>query len=157
MRELRSWMVFSWPKHAIRANHDGSNLPRLAHWSTHVDDDSADGAPRRGETCWYAEINERKAIAMAWQWVEVRPDLVAVRDPNTIVTNALWQDADGELADELRGIVYANLMVFQTPWQARVLQALRRQGRTKPLRRSLQLAPQVSPMSAGVGEQRLAA
>ncbi len=156
MNEIRSWMIMAWAKQPVRRAEPGA-MPRLTHVSTTVHEHTLDEALRCGETCWVANMGGQQALGLAWEWVEVMPGVVAIRDPNTIVSNALWQDVDGDAQDELSAIVTANLLVHSAPWQQRVAALLQRAGTVVPQHAAAASARRAGPRHRGQRPLRLAA
>ncbi len=81
------------------------------------------GTSPRGETVWSATIGAM-TLGIAWEWVELREGVVMLRDPNTIITNVLFLDAELALETECGAISSANRLTHALPWQSSVTNAL---------------------------------
>ncbi len=81
------------------------------------------GARPRGETVWSATIGAM-TLGFAWEWVELRDGVLMLRDPNTIITNVLFLDAELALETECAAISSANRLTHELPWQLTVTSVL---------------------------------
>lgn len=97
--------------------------PEFCHMSSNLLDPGNSGAPRCGHSLWMARIGERHA-AVAWDWAEVQPGVVALADPNATFTNICFHDVQGAELEPLLATVCANRIVHRLPWQAPVLALL---------------------------------
>lgn len=73
-----------------------------------------------GDTVWAARVGDTALIGAAWEWVEARPGVPAVRDPNGFVSNARIVAVDGADLTELQAIVVLNMIAHSTAWQCTV-------------------------------------
>ena len=77
---VRSWMVKSWPQVRLQVTDDFRGMPEFQHISTLWREDTAGREGRVGETVWAARLGNQDVVGLAWEWVEVRPGLVALPD-----------------------------------------------------------------------------
>lgn len=122
---LRAWMVLAWPKVEWRIEEDLTGMAKFSHISTTLRRGGAPGDMPRGETVWAAAQDNGKTIYMTWEWVEARPGLVALSDPNTIVTNSEMLDMAGQPLDEWKVIQATNVVAHMVPWQELALETVR--------------------------------
>jgi hypothetical protein len=80
-----------------------------------------------GTTLWVAELRGRR-VGLAWDWVEVGAGVVALVDPNAIVSNLLFLRDQAHYESELGSVVSRTRLVYGLPWQRAVVLALRRAG-----------------------------
>jgi len=121
---VRSWMVKSWPQVRLQVTEDFRGMPEFQHISTLWREDTAGRGGRVGETVWAARLGNQDVVGLAWEWVEVRPGLVALLDPNAMISNAKLVGEDGVELDELRSIIAVNVVSHAVPWQARALDVI---------------------------------
>jgi hypothetical protein len=121
---VRSWMVKSWPQVRLQVTDDFRGMPEFQHISTLWREDPAGPEGRVGETVWAARLGNQDVVGLAWEWVEVRPGLVALLDPNAMISNAKLVGEDGRELDELRSIIAVNVVSHAVPWQARALDVI---------------------------------
>jgi hypothetical protein len=121
---VRSWMVKSWPQVRLQVTDDFRGMPEFQHISTLWREDLAGREGRVGETVWAARLGNQDVVGLAWEWVEVRPGLVALLDPNAMISNAKLVGEDGVELDELRAIIAVNVVSHAVPWQARALDVI---------------------------------
>jgi hypothetical protein len=86
---------------------------------------------RVGATVWVLRQPDAKA-AIAWEWAEVREGVVALSDPNSLVSNIQIVGAPMglERVDPIgRKRLILNTIVHSLPWQLAVLRVLKAPGR----------------------------
>jgi len=112
------------------------------------------GARPRGETVWSATIGAM-TLGLAWEWVELREGVLMLRDPNTIITNVLFLDAELALETECAAISSANRLTHELPWQSTVTNVLGAERAGVGLMQSAPLSRIGSrmPRSANVGHR----
>jgi hypothetical protein len=158
---MRSWLLKSWPE-AICAMPSGArDWPLFHHMGTLVSADRDDQGRCVGETVWAARTGSGGVLGAAWEWVELRPGVPALRDPNGFVSNARFVDARGREVDELEAIVGLNHIAHTTAWHRAVRDAVRQsemggqpaeQAMALEWPRALGLVDQVAPFPRrGVG------
>lgn len=117
---LQSWMIKSWPIIEWKLPRDMGAWPALVHANTTTREMATGPAERRcGETVWIGVV-DGKSIGAAWEWVELRPGVVMISDPNMIITNIRFLDEDDAYQEYLPGVVSINRMAHVLPWQAMV-------------------------------------
>jgi hypothetical protein len=131
--QMRSWSITAWPR---KLWHSTQVEPTFTHLDTQISEavDTSLGAVS-GQTSWVAKLDGGHA-ALAWDWVLLRPGVLAIGDPMTILTNIVFVDHDGvEVAAETVP-ARLNTLVHHLPWQAHVRRSLREL--VKPTERQLQ-------------------
>ena len=116
---IQSWMIKSWATLECYLPPDPGEQPRFKHASTQVRDDGSASGMRAGDTVWIAQDDQWPA-GLAWEWVEARPGLLMLADPNSIITNLAVVDKDRQLVTGLKKIVALNQLVHALNWQTEV-------------------------------------
>lgn len=117
---IQSWMIKSWTTHECYLPPEPDGLPRFQHANTQVrDDGSSRNGLRSGDTVWIAQ-NDQWLAGLAWEWVEARPGVVMLADPNSIITNLMVVDIDRQMVPSLNKIVAVNQLVHALDWQNEV-------------------------------------
>ena len=117
-------MIKSWPIIEWKLPPDMGTWPALVHASTSAREANTGPVDRRcGETVWIGVV-DGKSIGAAWEWVELRPGVVMIADPNTILTNIRFLDESDAYQEPLRALVSMNRLVHVLPWQATVAAVL---------------------------------
>lgn len=120
--QLMPWSIASWPHVECYLPHNGRVLLRLHHANTRCLRDEA--GRRAGDTVWVGRVGD-EAIGMAWEWFELRPRVLAMEDPNSVITNLRFVDTrDQVYLEPLAAIVAANRLIHATPWQDAVLSVI---------------------------------
>ena len=93
---IPAWKIVTWPTVPTPLDDWQQAVHRLRHlgMSVHVDD--GDRSLRYGQLLWGFET-EDSMLGIAWDWREVMPDVVAIADPMSIVSNACFVDEEGSL------------------------------------------------------------
>lgn len=122
---MRSWVLMSWPEVRWELPAKESRWPLFQHMGTHVRG-NLDGSDRLvGETVWAARLDADRVLGAAWEWVELRPGVAVICDPNGIVTNGCLLDANGDALGEASAIIGLNRIACAIPWQGVVARAAR--------------------------------
>lgn len=119
---MRSWSITSWPR---KLWHSTQIQPAFTHFDTQISP-AADGilGGVSGQTSWVAELDGEQ-VALAWDWVMLRPGVLAIGDPMTIVTNLGFLGDDGVEIPPECAPARLNTIVHHLPWQAQVRRSLR--------------------------------
>lgn len=114
MAAIQAWMIPSWPKCEWYLPLDPACWPSFVHISTQISADDDPLGRQRGETVWMADIDGR-SFYVGWEWVELRPGLVVLSDPNSIVSNGVMDGVERPL----------NRLAHLLPWRDTVCAALK--------------------------------
>lgn len=122
------WMVRSWPALLWQS---GTELPgpfqhQFSAETTPIQVEEGDAVRLRcGQTIWAAPAEGcRVRAALAWDWVMLRPGVLALADPIGLVTNLRLQDAAGQELPADESLRRLNRLLHAIDWQACVLRAL---------------------------------
>lgn len=165
---LQSWTLMSWPEVGFTLPPSPDEWPVFQHMGTHVRPDTDEFGRRVGDTLWAVPLEPGHMLGAAWEWVEVAPGSLAIRDPNGFISNAQLTIGPGQRLDELQSIAALNLLAHRSGWQPVVAQLIHHAERRPGVPGVASLRRQVlrlSPWRTGVGtgasapahEQRLAA
>lgn len=111
-----AWQVAAWGKVDLSVaqwDHLTSNFRCLGISDSGID---MDRGLRFGQAVWGAGTEHDEHVALAWDWREVRPGVVAMADPMTVVSNVVLLE-DGHPIESLKQILYLNNAIFSLPWQ----------------------------------------
>ena len=120
---LQSWMIKSWPIIEWFPSVPAEESRVFLHMSTQVRQESRGAQPLVGSTVWLGSIAGQHA-GLAWEWVELRPGVLMLADPNSITTNLCMVDVTGRRQDELASSVSLNRLLHQLPWQEAVCEVI---------------------------------
>lgn len=116
------WSIRSWPPLLWQA--DGAAHLRFDHVNTQVfDDGDGERAPLSGQTVWRTESAEG-AAGVAWDWVMLSQDVVAMADPMCVVTNLRLLGERGEVLTSWEAARHLSRIVYGLPWQGEVQRAV---------------------------------
>lgn len=73
-------------------------------------------AARQGQALWAAS-HGGEPLGLAWDWAEVRDQVVALCDPMKVLSNVRLLGDDGEPLGEAERIVHLNSAVHELDWQ----------------------------------------
>ena len=119
---LQSWMIKSWPIIDWFPPQPDEGWPSFLHMSTQVHQERRGTAPCVGSTVWVGAIDGVYA-GLAWEWVELRPGVLMLADPNSIITNLQVMAAGRQRQNPLSPLdatVSLNTVLHRLPWQERV-------------------------------------
>jgi hypothetical protein len=122
---IPAWKIVTWPTVPTPLDDWQQAVRRLRHlgMSVHVDDSKK--SLRYGQLLWGFETRD-SMLGIAWDWREVMPDVVAIADPLSIVSNACFVDEEGVAVDDAVRMLCLNTAVYQLPWQTTVCRASRK-------------------------------
>lgn len=112
------WMIGSLPHARFETLDPCSIADALSHGSTQIMARDDVASLHRGSTIWLTAADPLNVLAIGWDWVEVRPKVVAMVDPMAIVTNLLCDSPADEESDYL--LLGLNEIVHRLPWQEEV-------------------------------------
>lgn len=77
--------------------------------------------PRQGQALW-AVTHQGLPLGLAWDWAEVRDDVVALCDPMNVLSNVRLVDEEGAPLGDAERMVHLNSAIHELDWQAHVVQ-----------------------------------
>jgi hypothetical protein len=113
---IPAWQVISWSPVVTTVPAFEREIAKLRHLGTSVHAEESDEGLRQGQVLWGVD-EAAYAIGIAWDWAEVRHDVVAVADPMKVLSNVTLVDEDGVCLEESRRIVYLNSAIHELHWQ----------------------------------------
>lgn len=117
-----SWSVRAWPPLLRQA--EGASHLHFDHLDTQVFPAADDAAPVSGQTVWRGASAEGE-VGVAWDWVMVSRDVVAMADPMCVVSNLRLLGEKGEVLTAWESARHLSQIVYGLPWQGEVQRALR--------------------------------
>jgi hypothetical protein len=96
---------------------------RFHHLSTRVTLPGDRLSRTAGQTIWGSRSGEAEA-GVAWDWVRLDGDVVAMADPMSVITNLCLVGEEGEVLTALQSARFLNEIVHGLPWQTEVQRAL---------------------------------
>jgi hypothetical protein len=96
---------------------------RFHHLSTRVTLPGDRISRSAGQTIWGGYSDDGEA-GVAWDWVQISSDVVAMADPMSVVTNLRLIGHEGEVLTALESARFLNEIVHALPWQSEVQRAL---------------------------------
>ncbi|MBS0435989.1 MAG: hypothetical protein JSR75_14050 [Proteobacteria bacterium] len=122
---IPAWKIVTWPTVPTPLDDWQQAVHRLRHLGMSVHVDEGEKPLRYGQLLWGFESHD-VMLGIAWDWREVMPDVVAIADPMSIVSNACFVDEEGAAVDDAVRMMYLNSAVYQLPWQTAVCAARHR-------------------------------
>jgi hypothetical protein len=115
------WSVRAWPPLLWQAGR--SAQLRWRHVGTCVTQPGTQEAHSAGQTLW-AGAGDGGEAGVAWDWVQITSDVVAMADPMSVVSNLRLIGNEGEVLTALQSARFLNEIVHALPWQHEVQRAL---------------------------------
>ncbi len=120
--DIPPWVIVSWPTVLWRI--DATKRLQLMHLGTRIVSSKGPGHHVTGQTLWGNEMDHENTAGLAWDWIEVRHNVIALADPMGLVTNLTLLNPQGALVPTLQAAIHLNELVHTLPWQAAVQKAL---------------------------------
>jgi hypothetical protein len=118
-----SWAIRAWPPLLWQAQ--GAERLRFDHVDTQVFPAADADAPPSGQTVWRTDSPDGEA-GVAWDWVMLSRDVVAMADPMCVVTNLRLLGDRGEVLTSWEAARHLSRIVYGLPWQGEVQRVVRR-------------------------------
>lgn len=118
-----SWSIRAWPARLWQA--DGTSDLHFHHLDTQVFPMTEDDAPVSGQTVWRGASADGD-VGVAWDWVMLSRDVVAMADPMCVVTNLRLLGERGEVLTSWEAARHLSRIVYGLPWQNEVKRAVSR-------------------------------
>ena len=123
------WTLHAWPPLLWQV---GKQIPlRLQHLGTQISNLGDSSGCTLGQTLW-AWHGQDGDLGVAWDWVQIKPGLVAMADPMAVVSNLRLIDDGGEVLTVAESARHFNAIVHALPWQNEVDRALKFSGGPTP-------------------------
>lgn len=121
MTPVTPWSLRAWPAVLWQAGHE-SQL-RFHHLGTRVTFLGDRSSRTAGQTMW-GGTSGRGDAGVAWDWIQISGDVVALADPMSVISNLRLIGGEGEVLTALEAARYLNEIVHGLPWQSEVQRAL---------------------------------
>jgi hypothetical protein len=116
-----SWSVRAWTPLLWQAN--GASRLHFDHLDTQIFPASGQDARVCGQTVWRTGAPEGEA-GVAWDWVMLSDDVIAMADPMSVVTNLCLVGERGEVLTSWEAARHLSQIVYGLPWQGVVQRAV---------------------------------
>lgn len=116
-----AWTLLSWEQTLWQSPWPD---PPLRHLETSVTPGEVRPGCKQGMTLWACET-PRGPAGLGWEWIEVRPRVLALADPMHMISNLRLVDDEGVPIPESKRVLVLNSLVHALPWQAIVRRAIR--------------------------------
>lgn len=121
MPPTSSWSICAWPPLLWQAAHEPQL--QLHHLGTSVTLLAAKSSRNAGQTIW-GRTDGDKPAGVAWDWIQIDDEVVAMADPMSVVTNLRLVSNQGEVLTAFESARFLNRIVHALPWQHEVQRAL---------------------------------
>jgi hypothetical protein len=118
-----SWSVRAWTPVLWQA--DGASSLHFDHMDTQIFGAAGHDAPLCGQTVWRTDAHDGQA-AVAWDWVMLSDEVIAMADPMSVVTNLRLVGEHGEVLTSWEAARHLSRIVYGLPWQGEVQRAVQR-------------------------------
>jgi hypothetical protein len=119
-----SWSIRAWTPLLWQA--DGALRLQFDHLDTQIFPASSEDTRVCGQTVWRTDAPEGEA-GVAWDWVMLSDDVIAMADPMCVVTNLRLLGQRGEVLTSWEAARHLSRIVYGLPWQGEVQRAVRQQ------------------------------
>ncbi len=132
---IKSWTTVEW-----YLPPDSEELPLFLHAGTQRRDNADAAGTRMGDTIWLLKDSPEPA-GLAWEWIEIRPGVIMLADPNAMVTNLRLVDSHHRAVLGMNLVRICNRIVHALRWQERVRAQLGREPSAAQVQMPLPQAP----------------
>lgn len=119
---IQGWQVITWPTVEAKSRELLRAIPRFKHLGTSLQIGTGSNDHCTGSTVWGCDYMG-KQVGLAWEWVEVRPRVVAMGDPMVLLSNVELHDAQDEPMEIGPRLLALHQIIYGLPWQKLVVDA----------------------------------
>jgi hypothetical protein len=119
-----SWSIRAWTPLLWQA--EGAARLQFDHLDTQIFPSSSEDTRVCGQTVWRTDAPDGEA-GVAWDWVMLSDDVIAMADPMCVVTNLRLLGERGEVLTSWEAARHLSRIVYTLPWQGEVQRAVRQQ------------------------------
>lgn len=116
------WLIASWPTVHYAVSQRELMIRRL-HCVSATLHHAGSGQGRSGQVMWACQTPLGDA-ALAWDWFDLRPQVVALADPMHVLSNVCFVDEHGVELTTKANLLELNNLVASLRWQDQVEPAL---------------------------------
>jgi hypothetical protein len=125
---MKPWQLVNWPPVKAHVTEWLNGNDRARHLATTTLSSSgwSPNSPTYGQVAWGWDVMDQDAeisrtVAAAWDWCAVKPGVIVLADPMTLITNLVLVDATGFPITEDEKLLQLHLAIMQLDWQKMVL------------------------------------
>jgi hypothetical protein len=119
-----SWSIRAWTPLLWQA--EGAARLQFDHLDTQIFPASSEDTRVCGQTVWRTDAADGEA-GVAWDWVMLSDDVIAMADPMCVVTNLRLLGERGQVLTSWEAARHLSRIVYGLPWQGEVQRAVRQQ------------------------------
>jgi hypothetical protein len=112
------WLIASWPTVHCAVTQRSLMIRRLRCISARLNP-AAPGQLRSGQVLWACRTPIGDA-GLAWDWFEIRRNVVAIADPMHVLSNLRFVDSHGVELPQSEGLLELNNVVAGLDWQGQI-------------------------------------
>lgn len=116
---IPSWHVVTWPKVVAEVDDWRTWAEKFRHLGTSVEPDDDVPGLHRGQAVWGLDLGGRR-VGVAWEWREVRANVVAMDDPMVVLANVELHDGAGRCLHDGQRLLALHELIHDLPWQDEV-------------------------------------
>jgi hypothetical protein len=118
-----SWSVRAWTPLLWQAK--GAAHLRFDHLNTQIFHSGSEDTPVSGQTVWRTDAPDGE-VGVAWDWVMLSDEVIAMADPMCVVTNLRLLGERGEVLTSWEAARHLSKIVYGLPWQGVVQREVKR-------------------------------
>jgi len=116
---IPAWQIAAWSDVIMSVAEWNASVSHLKHLGTSEYEYDEQRGLWCGQALWGRDA-ANDLIGVAWDWKEVRPGVVAMSDPMTVLSNAILIGEDGSRVNPFKRLLHLNDAIFLLPWQGTV-------------------------------------
>ena len=118
-----SWSVRAWTP--LLGQADGTAHLQFDHLNTQIFHSGGQDGPVSGQTVWRTDAPDGE-VGVAWDWVMLSDDVIAMADPMCVVTNLRLLGNSGEVLTSWEAARHLSQIVYGLPWRGVVQREVKR-------------------------------
>lgn len=113
---IPAWQVIAWEPVVSTLEEFDKTVTKFRHLATAVHSEDSEEKLRHGQVLWGTEVDGHM-IGLAWDWSEVRSDVIAMADPMRVLSNLTLVSSDGEPVAHHERLLHLNNAIHELGWQ----------------------------------------
>lgn len=111
------WSLRSWEPVRTSVRELMRAAPRMRPLGVSFLANGAEARARQGQVLWGTRMAGRQ-VGIAWDWAEVRGNVVALADPMQVLSNMVIVDDVGAVMEKSNALLHLNTVIHHVEWQS---------------------------------------
>ena len=117
---IQGWQVIMWQRVGMKPKDLFRLIPRFRHLGTSLQLGEVSEGHCVGSTVWGCDYMG-KQLGLTWEWIEVKPRVVALGDPMVLLSNVELMSDEEDAVEQGDRLLALHRVIYALPWQKQVV------------------------------------